>query len=162
MDYYEKTFYILILFLLILVLIISMFYKSNPTISKTNYKSLNKNSQISDKLNLQKKTLIVYFSTDCGNCSMILNEILNSNKLKNELNILLIAAEKDKNKVKSFLKHNKLEKLNTLVYLDTENNFIKDFGLGFRIVVSYPQILYFNEKKEFIKKITELSEINKI
>lgn len=93
-----------------------------------------------------KETIIVYVSTACGSCETTINNI--NKNLNRNTTYIIITSEKDTQTSKSFFK--KLLLNDEIILLnDLDNNFTKDFKLGFSII--YPTIFTFTQENKLIK-----------
>jgi len=110
-----------------------------------------------------KKTLFVFFDTECSHCRMAITEYNAQNKQLNDINIFLITRDA-KNVVDAFLKQygdKLIAKKNLTVLADTQNQFIgkflpKKYPAMFLFGANSQLILYSDEEKEipvFLEKI---------
>jgi len=110
-----------------------------------------------------KKTLFVFFDTECSHCRMAITEYNAQNKQLNDINIFLITRDA-KNVVDAFLKQygdKLITKKNLTVLADTQNQFIgkflpKKYPAMFLFGANSQLILYSDEEKEipvFLEKI---------
>ncbi|MEY4628399.1 MAG: hypothetical protein RLZZ595_725 [Bacteroidota bacterium] len=110
-----------------------------------------------------KKTLFVFFDTECSHCRMAITEYNAQNKQLNDINIFLITRDA-KNVVDAFLKQygdKLIAKKNLTVLADTQNQFIgkflpKKYPAMFLFGANSQLILYSDEEKAipvFLEKI---------
>jgi len=118
-----------------------------------NFKYENVNGLLIEKkhLNPYKKTVIIYFSTECNSCKsqFIDNRIYT---LKKKYNIIYITSENNINDVKKFINYNKLKNENITLLFDKKNKFASDFKIG--LYYQYPLFIAY-EKNGKNKKIIE-------
>jgi peroxiredoxin len=110
-----------------------------------------------------KKTLFVFFDTECPHCRVAITEFNSQNKDLNSLNVFLITRDL-KTVVDPFLKQcgdKLIIKKNVTVLADSKNQFIgkflpKKFPAMFLFGANNQLIIYSDEEKEiplFIQKI---------
>jgi hypothetical protein len=118
-----------------------------------NFKYENVNGLLIEKkhLNPYKKTVIIYFSTECISCK---NQFMYDKifTLKKKYNIIYITSENNVTKVKKFINYNKLKNENITLLIDKKNKFASDFKIG--LYYQYPMFITY-EKKGKDKKIIE-------
>lgn len=110
-----------------------------------------------------KKTLFVFFDTECSHCRVAITEYNAQNKELNNLNVFLITREL-KSVVDPFLKQygdKLIVKKNVTILADAQNQFIgkflpKKFPAMFLFGTNNQLIIYSDEEKEipiFLQKI---------
>lgn len=107
------------------------FYGINDDKIIPNFKYENINGLKVEKkhFNPYKKTLIIYFNTDCYSCK---SEILDKRifDLKKKYNIIFITSESDIEKIKDFINYGELKKENISLLIDKNDDFASDFKIG--------------------------------
>jgi thiol-disulfide isomerase/thioredoxin len=125
-------------------------YLSGSSIPVFTYKSFYSNSESLTKLP-SNKTIILFFTAECGSCDDAASSIYEFSKGNKEFNFVFITEETNKNKIKDYIERNKIKEISDYVFIDSRKSFQKDFGLGFRM--SIPTILYYDEKGAFVTEI---------
>lgn len=107
---------------------------------------------------LPKSSLVfVYFSPECGFCEKSIIELSKLNKTNKTVNFVFVTNDKNQIEIKNFVAKNKVEELTSFIYLDTENTFPMDFGLGMTYAI--PTILVYNSSGKFVKEVENYKEI---
>jgi len=136
--------YISILILIVVSIQFYNYYKNNSNVKNIRYNNLSqKIKQISFS---KEKNYVLYFDPDCGYCSELLKKI----KLNEDSSIICVTPNKNISLINAFIKKNNIS--NNIVYIDSNDSFAKDFGLGF--IIKIPTILLINNKRE-VKNITD-------
>ncbi len=121
-----------------------------------NFKYENVNGLLIEKkhLNPYKKTVIIYFSTECISCK---NQFMYDKifTLKEKYNIIYITSENNVSKVKKFINYNKLKKENITLLIDKKNKFASDFKIG--LYYQYPMFITYETKGKDKKIIEDIS-----
>lgn len=121
-----------------------------------NFKYENVNGLLVEKkhLNPYKKTVIIYFSTECISCK---NQFMYDKifTLKEKYNIIYITSENNVSKVKKFINYNKLKKENITLLIDKKNKFASDFKIG--LYYQYPMFITYETKGKDKKIIEDIS-----
>lgn len=121
-----------------------------------NFKYENVNGLLIEKkhLNPYKKTVIIYFSTECISCK---NQFMYDKifTLKKKYNIIYITSENNVSKVKKFINYNKLKKENITLLIDKKNKFASDFKIG--LYYQYPMFITYETKGKDKKIIEDIS-----
>lgn len=121
-----------------------------------NFKYENVNGLLIEKkhLNPYKKTVIIYFSTECNSCK---NQFMYDKifSLKKKYNIIYITSENNISKVKKFINYNKLKKENITLLIDKKNKFASDFKIG--LYYQYPMFITYETKGKDKKIIEDIS-----
>lgn len=125
-------------------------YYSGKTIPKYNYLGLD--GKYHNNNELPKSSLIfVYFSPECGFCEKAIIELSKLNKTNKTVSFVFVANNKNQIEIKNFVAKNKVEELTSFIYIDTENTFPMDFGLGMTYVI--PTILVYSSSGKFVKEM---------
>lgn len=149
---------VLILALITILYIYNKFYGiiDNKTIPNFKYENINGLKVEKKHFNPFKKTLIIYFNTDCNSCK---NEILDKRifELKENYNLLYITSELDIEKIKDFINYGELKKENISLLIDKNNDFASDFKIG--LYYQYPLLISYEIKgtnKTIIEDVSAL------
>lgn len=147
----RKAFIIFGAFLLLCLSVqtIRLYYSSNMI---PNYSYLGLDGKYYTSQRLPKTPIIfVYFSPKCGYCEKTIAELFKLHKHNPEVNFVLITNEKSNLKIQNFVAKNKINGLTSFVYIDIEDSFPTDFGLG--MIYTTPTILVYNRLGKFEKEI---------
>jgi cytochrome c biogenesis protein CcmG/thiol:disulfide interchange protein DsbE len=105
---------------------------------------------LSEKINSSKIIIVHFWATWCGPCEVELPELLkfyeNSN-LKNELELIIVAVNDDKNKVKKFLKTIPIINSKISIVFDSANIHQDHFG-----TFKLPETFLFDQNGQFLQK----------
>ncbi|WP_438966459.1 TlpA family protein disulfide reductase [Flavobacterium sp.] len=136
---------VLIFALITILYFYNKFYGINDDKIIPNFKYENINGLKVEKkhFNPYKKTLIIYFNTDCYSCK---NEILDKRifELKENYNLIYITSELDIEKIKDFINYEELKKENISLLIDKNNDFASDFKIG--LYYQYPLIISYDKR----------------
>jgi thiol-disulfide isomerase/thioredoxin len=131
-------------------------YVNGSEIPIFKYKNFYTNVESSTKLP-SKKTIILFFTAECGSCDDAARSIFDFSKANKDFNFVFVTEETDKNRITNYLERNNISKISDYIYIDQKRSFQKDFGLGF--TMSIPTILYYDENGKFIKEVKNLNEL---
>lgn len=143
--------YIIVTIFLLILVIIPLFFlipRKLESIPKFKYYDLNNNEITNLYYTIEKPLLVVYFSTQCGDCKNVIANI-QSKKINDIYSVYYISSDSEK-EVKDFLvKTNFSNKIKNQTLIDKNKTFQFDFSLGIYII--YPTLLYFDENGHFLK-----------
>lgn len=125
-------------------------YFSGNTIPNYNYLGLDGKFYTNQRLP-KTPIIFVYFSPKCGYCEKTMAELFKLRKRNSEVDFVLITNEKDNLEIKKFVEENNINDLTSLVYIDIDDSFPNDFGLG--MVYTTPTILVYDRLGKFEKEI---------
>lgn len=145
--------------LLILWFLFSRFYASK-TIPDFEYSTTNGRAFTREDLMENKKTVFIYYTTDCSDCSII-NEYLDFFKSREkDVIYVLVAKGGDVVQLISFFDMKKMTNFKGHLLLDADDDFPSDFSLG--ISISYPVVKAYDKNGKLLDAIKELEGIRKI
>lgn len=151
-------------FLMLLVFATSLSFAQVRSLPDFRFSRMDNGAEVTKKNVISgKKTLFVFFDTECPHCRMAITEYNAQNKQLNDINIFLITRDA-KNVVDPFLKQygdKLITKKNLTVLADTQNQFIgkflpKKFPAMFLFGSNNQLIIYSDEEKDvpvFLLKI---------
>ena len=146
--------------LLILSLSIATIFQSNgqvKTIPDFNFTKMADGSAFGPKnIPTGKKTLFVFFDTECPHCMKAISEYNDQEKQLNAINVILITMDK-KEVATAFLKNfapKLIAKSNVTVLSDKQNQFIAKF-----LPRKYPSMFLFGKSNQLIKYSDEETDI---
>lgn len=126
----------LLLIILSFLILESVF--TNNKLNATYYDLDNSIVKLSDIINSEMDTHVIYVDPNCSSCEQISSVYKN---IENKTIIIISSYKKEFNYVEYFNKFNSLK--NVHFFIDKENNFIDDFNIGFSY--SLPLILEFDK-----------------
>lgn len=136
----------------------AVLYCSGSEIPILKYKNFHSNSKSITLTQLpSKKTIILFFTTECGSCDDAARAIRNFSKANKDFNFVFITEETDEDKIDDYLERNLILANSDFIFIDEKRSFQKDFGLG--LSMSIPTILYYDENGTFVKEIKDFQEL---
>jgi thiol-disulfide isomerase/thioredoxin len=137
----------------------AILYLGGSNIPDFKYKNFYTNSVSTTKLPF-KKTLFIFFTTECGSCDEAASAIYDLSRKNLDFNLVFITEETDSSKSSDYLERNKIKEISDYLFIDQNKSFQKDFGLG--ITMSIPTILFYDQNGKFVQEIKNFQELLKI
>jgi cytochrome c biogenesis protein CcmG/thiol:disulfide interchange protein DsbE len=105
---------------------------------------------LNEKINSSKIIILHFWATWCGPCEVELPDLLKfyeNSSLKNELELIIVAVNDDKNKVKKFLKTIPIINSKVSIVFDNGNIHQDHFG-----TFKLPETFLFDQNGQFLQK----------
>ncbi|WP_298151566.1 hypothetical protein [Flavobacterium sp.] len=124
------------------------------------YAMTNNASFTNDNVPYGKKTVFIYFTTDCPDCKAINNYLDYFKSISDHVTIVLVAKETTTKNLIEFFDIRELSDFKGYILLDQYDDFPSDFDLG--ISYSFPVLKAYDENQCLIPSIRSLGDLSKI